>query len=417
MTRLPDSQSTEEAVRAFMRGRALAIPPGLEEAIRTEVRRAPSRGNRAHSWLSLAAAVTTLLVGAVFVAIVVRGTAVPPDRGAMPAATEIASSVASGTAAATSSPAIAAATEGVPTKPPVDGSLEPISLRNPSAEVADVLRMCWAGDPATQAKIVGMALIPSAREAPDYVSLTGMEPEIQTDSPAWVIDFRGDVGTRVGSLINPICVVVDGETSLFGTGGRKVEGKVVSTPRPDPDPPTRALPAPLRTESSPLPTDRSPEALTSSGPTPPTELPLEAVVEKAGIQLRIDLDRNPMPAGQPTWATTEVRNTGTRDLHWITDGCETHVGVSAELQGVTWDPGTATDGPLAEHRDWFIESANLTEGSIWFSFAKPAHVGMVRGGCGDIAIGHRLSPGDVKRQRLLWDGSAAPRLGPPPSAP
>nr|MBA3779931.1 hypothetical protein [Chloroflexota bacterium] len=120
-------------------------------------------------------------------------------------------------------------------------------------------------------------------------------------------------------------------------------------------------------------------AVSSPQSTPPTELPLEAVVEKAGIQLRIVLDRNPMPAGQPTWATTEVRNTGTRDLHWITDGCETHVGISAELQGVTWDPGTATDGPLAEYRDWFIESANLTEGSIWFSFAKPAHVGMVRG--------------------------------------
>ncbi len=416
MTRLPNSQPTEETVRAFMRSRAPAIPPELEDGIRTAIRRDPSHTNRPRSWMSFAAGVAAVAVAVAFIAIVVRGTALPPDRGVAPATTAIASPTSSAavsglTAAPPSEAPPTSATTQSPGTPPVDESLEPVSLRNPSAEVVDILQKCGAGDPATQAKIVGMALIPSARDAPDYVALTGVEPEIQTDSPAWVIEFRGDVSIRVGIVTDPVCVVVDGEASLFATGGSKKADGEVSTPLPDPNPHTKRLPAPLRTALSPTTTPGA-----SPRPTPPTELPLEAVVEEAGIQLRIVLDRNPMPAGQPTWLTTEVRNTGTSDLHWITDGCETHVGVSAELEGVTWHPGSAT-GAFPDYRDWFMESANLQGGSIWFSFAKPAHVGMVRGGCGDMAVGHQLAPGGVKLQRLLWDGTAAPRLGPPPSAP
>ncbi|MBA3779929.1 MAG: hypothetical protein H0X16_11660 [Chloroflexi bacterium] len=84
MTRLPGSQSTEDTVRTFMRGRAKAIPPELEGSIRRAIRRNPSRTNGPRSWMSLAAAVAGMAVAAVLIAIVVRGTALPPDRGVGP---------------------------------------------------------------------------------------------------------------------------------------------------------------------------------------------------------------------------------------------------------------------------------------------------------------------------------------------
>jgi hypothetical protein len=39
-------------------------------------------------------------------------------------------------------------------------------------------------------------------------------------------------------------------------------------------------------------------------------LPTSATAEQNGVRLTIELERNPLPAGQPTWITKTITNTG-----------------------------------------------------------------------------------------------------------
>lgn len=132
---------------------------------------------------------------------------------------------------------------------PVDADIAPISLANPPADAARAFELCrihdWVDRKGPEV-IAGIGRIDRAREAVHYARLTGLEPEIQSESPAWMAQFRGEI--RVDwelAFIDPTCIVVGGDGGFFGTGPVKQVGSDVTiTPQPVKQEPDRALPPP-----------------------------------------------------------------------------------------------------------------------------------------------------------------------------
>jgi hypothetical protein len=181
--------------------------------------------------------------------------------------------------------------------------------------------------------------------------------------------------------------------------------------------------AALAQDGSPEPA-ASPDASPGASPSPsaasPTPLLLErsASVEQDGVRVRITLERNPMPAREPTWVRTVVRNVGDDDLIWRHDGCRISVGVGGALQGVEWRPGLPAGDRDPTGLKWRAsEWWGGGSPTIRITFEPEGHVGQGDVGCADVGIRERIPPGGVIRQRARWDGSATFRLGPPPSAP
>jgi len=142
------------------------------------------------------------------------------------AACSVASSGGPSAGAGTEPPSQAVAGTPVATgDAPVDARLESISLTHLSAEAKEALTLCVrAGETDL---VSGMAQLASAREVPRYAWFFGKPPELETDAPAWVVQFDGDVGTRSGTLHDPTCVVIDGVRTLFGTGGAtRLDGRI-----------------------------------------------------------------------------------------------------------------------------------------------------------------------------------------------
>ena len=150
------------------------------------------------------------------------------------------------TLASTASPATASqpgTTSG--TGLPVDPSIEPVSLSDPSSEAADALRVCQVLDNIGADKVSGMGRISHARDAVRYAPLTGVEPEIQTDAPAWLVTFKGEVPMPMSGeiWIDPTCVVVGGDGGFYATGAVKIlSSDVTVTPLPTKQKPDLALP-------------------------------------------------------------------------------------------------------------------------------------------------------------------------------
>jgi hypothetical protein len=127
----------------------------------------------------------------------------------------------------------------------------PVSLSAPSPAAAAGIRLCLVRSWATQ--VAGIGIIDHARLLPYYVPLTGQEPEIQNDSPAFVVQFSGTIplpviggrgSGRGGPIIDPLCVVLKGLPIWFATGPWMDSNGHIETPKPAPLD-TRALPAPL----------------------------------------------------------------------------------------------------------------------------------------------------------------------------
>lgn len=121
-----------------------------------------------------------------------------------------------------------------------------VSASKPSAGAADALAKCQVGSTISLDRVQGMELISPAREAPRYVALTGREPEIQSDEPAWVIQFRGEIPMPANGEIwtDPVCVVTGDVFGYYATGPVKIlPSGVVVTPGPLASPPDRVLPS------------------------------------------------------------------------------------------------------------------------------------------------------------------------------
>jgi hypothetical protein len=124
------------------------------------------------------------------------------------------------------------------------GDLAPVSISNPSSGAKDAFAKCQIGDQLSIEQVGGMGQVPSAKDLPHYVPLTGREPQLKENSPAWVIQFRGDMPQAAEVWTDPICVVTAGDFGFYATGPVKdLNTGKVRQPEPPPTPPDKTLPA------------------------------------------------------------------------------------------------------------------------------------------------------------------------------
>lgn len=128
---------------------------------------------------------------------------------------------------------------------PVDANLAAVSRSKPEADAQAALDACNVTKDRLDT-IAGMARVEKARDVQRYVVLTGREPNLKSDSPTWVIQFRGEIymPREAQTWIAPICVMVEGgDSGYFATGDViMLDGKRVS-PEPGPVSPSLALPS------------------------------------------------------------------------------------------------------------------------------------------------------------------------------
>jgi hypothetical protein len=187
-------------------------------------------------------------------------------------------------------------------------------------------------------------------------------------------------------------------------------------------PSPEATPTPSPPSASPEPTP-TPRVVTPSQapvpptppPAPPNDLETTTTIERDGIRVTVTLQRNPMPAGEPTWADTVVTNVGTDNVTWFHDGCATPVYVWGTMPGAGWPPGREHPPRVQPFKDRLVDYT-IPE-SMFLRFGREDRVGRIGGGCADIGIADTIPPGGSVQQRRVWDGTLEPRLGLPPAGP
>lgn len=134
-----------------------------------------------------------------------------------------------------SSPSPTASLPTPPPSPPVDTSITAVSASHPSSEAKSALEACGAYDLGLD-HVAGMGELASGTDAPRF-GLSINAPELHTSSPAWLIQFRGDVPQLMAgqSWIDPICTVINGQPGFYATGPIRDlgSGKIVRGYWPD----------------------------------------------------------------------------------------------------------------------------------------------------------------------------------------
>lgn len=123
-----------------------------------------------------------------------------------------------------------------PPTPPIDPSISPVSASHPSSDAKEALDACGAYEFGLD-HVAGVGLIPHATDAPRF-GLSAAAPLLKVATPAWVIQFRGEMAQlRSGETwIDPTCVVIDREPAFYATGPVRslATGKIVRGYWPDP---------------------------------------------------------------------------------------------------------------------------------------------------------------------------------------
>jgi hypothetical protein len=181
-------------------------------------------------------------------------------------------------------------------------------------------------------------------------------------------------------------------------------------------PPVAQTPGPTTVAQSPSPGLTPVPTPVASLPSGPLDTTASASID--GVQVTIELERNPMPAGEPTWVMTTVTNTGADDLIWLHGPCAqpTTVTVGGTVDDQNWRDGGDQSGASLRFRSMALAQAGVADGAIVVSFVPEAFVGK-KGtyGCGDMGLESSLAPGKSIKQRARWDGGAGTLLGPPPT--
>lgn len=134
-----------------------------------------------------------------------------------------------------------------PTPSPVQ--ILAVSATSQAADQMQATDACWITDSAHQLVasfgfkgLKGAAKVTPARAVPEFVPLFGTEPEIQTDEPAWVFAFEGQMVLPPNIVErDPTCVVVNGDATWYSTGASYIDGQWVEASAP-PTLPSRQLP-------------------------------------------------------------------------------------------------------------------------------------------------------------------------------
>src|SRR5262245_20210126 len=151
-------------------------------------------------------------------------------------------------------------------------------------------------------------------------------------------------------------------------------------------------------------------------PTPPADaLGTRFGVEEDGVRISVEIERNPLPAGERTAATTTVTNIGADDLIWFHDGCARTVSVYGTMADRQW---RAVDhhheGRAGEFQATLTDDLGLADPSIPVSFVPPEDLGKGPIICTLEGITERVAPGASIVQQLVFGGVAGSRFAPLP---
>lgn len=157
----------------------------------------------------------------------------------------------------------------------------------------------------------------------------------------------------------------------------------------------------------------SPYVLTSSPPAvSPTRTPIptmpvlatEARSATDGVEIHLELERNPLPAGERTWATVTIRNRSDAMVPWMTNGCVQ----PAQLLGVLggdWVGGAMQTGIARRFKEFALEPLGHSgQAYLLIGFVGEERIGR-DSGCADLALMHELAPGEKIVHRAAWDGA------------
>ncbi|HET9851809.1 MAG TPA: hypothetical protein VFP56_04805 [Candidatus Limnocylindrales bacterium] len=117
--------------------------------------------------------------------------------------------------------------------------------------------------------------------------------------------------------------------------------------------------------------------------------------------------------------TTRLENTGSKVLHWITDGCQIHVGLGAQL-AMEWSYGMEQPAPFKRFKDWTLERYDADDRyPIRLDTVPDWGVDEGQFGCADLGMGHDLKPGRKLTARMLVRVNMWPDhwYGRPPAGP
>ena len=142
-----------------------------------------------------------------------------------------------------------------------------------------------------------------------------------------------------------------------------------------------------------------------------------ATAERDGVRVKIELERNPMPAGETTWVTTTVTNVGRDDMIWFHDGCAISVGVNGQLENARYRAGAALPVPLQTMKRYLLDVRAFRDGDIWVGFTPERFIGKGSFGCSDVGISDRVRPQASISQRAQWNGLGYIYGPPPPTGP
>jgi hypothetical protein len=126
------------------------------------------------------------------------------------------------------------------------------------------------------------------------------------------------------------------------------------------------------------------------------------------IQVDVELQRNPISAGEPSWVKVKVTNRGRTDLTWLHDGCADVAGVSGS-SSVAWPAGKEQPGTLGKFKTVALGGSIVEPPSRFatFEFVPENLLGKGSYGCADIGIVETLKPGDSRQQTRWWSGFTA----------
>jgi hypothetical protein len=221
---------------------------------------------------------------------------------------------------------------------------------------------------------------------------------------------------RTSAFIALIAIVAVGCTAAAGSAEPSDTSLAVSSP---------SIVAPSNSAAaSAEPSARvEPSASASSTPTPPPpsvppDLVRVAVKERDDIRVEVELQRNPLPAGEPSWVKVRVTNQGRTDVTWFHGGCAEPVFVQG-VSKVAWSMGEEQQAQAAMFKTYalggHIAAAPDPHGVL--SFVPKSHLNTGPTGCADVGITEKIKPGETVRATRWWAGvtdlnRALPAAGP-----
>ncbi|HJP89140.1 MAG TPA: hypothetical protein VJ850_08915 [Candidatus Limnocylindrales bacterium] len=139
-------------------------------------------------------------------------------------------------------------------------------------------------------------------------------------------------------------------------------------------------------------------------PTMPSNLQRTASAKVSDVLVEIEMQRNPMPAGDVSWVKAKLTNVGSGDLHWLHDGCATIVGLGG-LSEVGWPIGITHDEQLQMFKVYAFGTNHLDPPPVAYaSFVPKDMLGRGGYGCADIGITETIHPGETRSETRWWSG-------------